>query len=168
VGARSIACIMRNTDTVHKLRWSFCHISKAPPTPSPNWDSPSTRTPWSSFSPALPFAAIRTQWPVPQACLRGMPNFSTSHGPSRGHYAPCCPRVTNILPLAMHRAPIPLAADCSSAAARFLDRRIVSFECKAVRWLFCTVVLASFSLDLRSGMHESCMRRVVVFHKTRP
>ena len=80
------------------------------------------------FSPALPYAATRTQWPVPQACLRGMPNFSTSHVPSRGHHAPCCPRVTNILSLAIHRAPIPLAADCALAVARRFDRRIVSFE----------------------------------------
>jgi hypothetical protein len=106
VGARSIAGSLKNTVTVHKLRLAGTpYLQGSSNTFSRLGFSLHLQT-LVDFSPALSHAATRTQWPVPQACFRGMPNSSTSHvPPSRGHHAPCCPRRTNILPLALHRAP---------------------------------------------------------------
>ena len=99
VGARSIADVLKNTLTVYKLRCtetpSWPYLQGSSNTFSKLGLSLHLHT-LAGLSPALPHAATRTQWPVPQAFLRGMPNFSTSHVPSRGHHAPCGPRVTNI------------------------------------------------------------------------
>lgn len=128
VGARSIADVLKSTWTVYKLRCDQCHISKAPPTPSPNWDCPSTCTPWSgSLQPCrMPQSVSNGQFPKPSSV--GCQIFPPHMSPAEATMLPVAPRVTNISAIAMHRAPIPLAADCSSAAARRFDRRIVSFE----------------------------------------
>ena len=96
VGARSIAGILINTSTVHKLRCAQCDISKAPPTPSPNWDCPSTCTPWSSsLQPCrMPQPVRNGQFPKPSSV--GCQIFPPHMSPAEATMHPVAPESQNI------------------------------------------------------------------------
>jgi hypothetical protein len=87
---RSIASTQRYGYSLQTTPSRVSISSRSVPSPPTVLSKPgrSFVPPLATRSLALSETPIYTQWPVPHAFLRGMPNSSTSHASSRGHHAP--------------------------------------------------------------------------------
>jgi hypothetical protein len=88
---RSIAGTQRYTYSLQTTPSRVSISSRSVPSPPtvPSKPGRSFVPPLATRSPALSEPPICTQWPVPQAFLRGMPNSSTSHASSSLQRPPC-------------------------------------------------------------------------------